>query len=260
MFYKVCTGIALCMLGVVFYDYYTNAHPTTLTCNYDKQFIMDNFQRWVKNDVSDAQLKTYKLEVVDAHGFTEYATPPKGKIPPIKGSFLYDDLKGAVVCNATVMVDFSPSRIRVLSQRFAHRIHPLPYMRRRIGIEERQIRQAHIAKSRFVAQAAGGSFVVPHFLMRIHLRVVPSGKSQVMGEIIGQYRRRGQPLDRMHPNGVTAEPSPPTDTLHRQIAAIGMGIFRIIDIPPFPVKPIFRCCFRFDGIAEDTGIAHCPIA
>lgn len=108
MFYKVCTGIALCMLGVMFYDYYTSAHPTTLTCNYDKPFIIKNFQRWVKNDVSDAQLKTYKLEVVDVNGFTEYATPPKGKIPPIKGSLLYDDLKGAVVCNATVMVDFSP--------------------------------------------------------------------------------------------------------------------------------------------------------
>ena len=108
MFYKVCTGIALFMLGVMFYDYYTNTHTTTLTCNYDKPFIIKNFQRWVKNGVSDAQSKTYKLEVVDVNGFTEYATPPKGKIPPIKGSLLYDDLKGAVVCNATVMVDFSP--------------------------------------------------------------------------------------------------------------------------------------------------------
>jgi len=108
MFYKVCTGIALCMLGVMFYDYYTSAHPTTLTCNYDKQFIIDNFQTWVKNAVSDAQLKTNKLEVVDVNGFTEYATPPKGRIEPIKGSLLYDDLKGAVVCKAAVLVDFSP--------------------------------------------------------------------------------------------------------------------------------------------------------
>lgn len=108
MFYKVCTGIALCMLGVIFYDYYISAHPTTLTCNYDKQFIIDNFQTWVKNAVSDAQLKTNKLEVVDVNGFTEYATPPKGRIEPIKGSLLYDDLKGAVVCKAAVLVDFSP--------------------------------------------------------------------------------------------------------------------------------------------------------
>lgn len=108
MFYKVCTGIALCMLGVMFYDYYISAHPTTLTCNYDKQFIIDNFQTWVKNAVSDAQLKTNKLEVVDVNGFTEYATPPKGRIEPIKGSLLYDDLKGAVVCKAAVLVDFSP--------------------------------------------------------------------------------------------------------------------------------------------------------
>lgn len=108
MFYKICTGIALCMLGVVFYDYYTNAHPTTLTCNYDKQFIMDNFQGWVKKDLSDTQLKTYKLEVVDARGFKEYATSPKGKIPLIKDSLLYDDFKGAVICNAAIVVDFSP--------------------------------------------------------------------------------------------------------------------------------------------------------
>jgi len=108
MFYKVCTGIALAMVCALFYDYYTNAHPTTLTCNYDKQFIMDNIQEWVKKDVTAAQLKTNKLEVVDAHGFSEYANPPKGKMEPFKGSLLYDDLKGAIVCKATILVDFAP--------------------------------------------------------------------------------------------------------------------------------------------------------
>ena len=62
----------------------------------------------MKNGVSDVQLKTNKLEVVDVNGFTEYATPPKGKFEPIKGSLLYDDLKGAVVCNASIVVDFTP--------------------------------------------------------------------------------------------------------------------------------------------------------
>ena len=102
MFYKICSGIIVTMLIVLFFDYYEKYHPNInirhLTCDNDKQFIMDNLQKWIIDGVSEQQLKKYKLKVVDIYGFREYAT---------NQSELYDDFKGDVVCKASLKVDFS---------------------------------------------------------------------------------------------------------------------------------------------------------
>ena len=60
----------------------------------------------------------------------------------------------------------------------------------------------------------------------------------------------------MHPNRIAGEPGPPSYALHRQVAAIGVFVFRKIDIPPFLVKPILRRRTRLEGIAHDSGLQH----
>ena len=79
------------------------------------------------------------------------------------------------------------SCIGVLCQCLVFRIHSIPYSRRRIGIKERQIGQTHIAQSRLVPQASGSRLIVAHFLMAVHLRVVPTRESQILREIISEY-------------------------------------------------------------------------
>ena len=140
------------------------------------------------------------------------------------------------------------ARIGIFSQRFAHYIHPVPHTRRRIRIEERKVRQTHIAQPRLVTQTVLIRLIVADLFRGIHLRIVPPGEIKVLTQVVGQKRRNGKPLNRVHPHRIAGEPGPPPHSLHREIAAIRVLVFGIIYIPPLAVKPILRRSLRLKSI------------
>ena len=79
--------------------------------------------------------------------------------------------------------------IGVLGEGFAHLAHACPDVGSRVGVEECEIGEAYIAQTKLIAQAACRCLVVAYLFGSIHLRVVPTRKSAVFGEIVLEDRR-----------------------------------------------------------------------
>ncbi|MDY4884999.1 MAG: hypothetical protein SO141_01950 [Alphaproteobacteria bacterium] len=102
-FYKYATGIALVIFGFLSYNYYQRTNPYQPACNVNISYISNTIQDWMRERISENNLKTNKLEIVDIDGFAEYNTIPHwDKVP------LYEDFKHSTICKATVVVDFAP--------------------------------------------------------------------------------------------------------------------------------------------------------
>lgn len=77
-----------------------------VNCAYDKEHIIETYNDWLNNALvnSDKRAEKYPVKVLDIQGIMEYNTIPK--YMKIK---LYDDFKNSKVCQATVIVNYTPN-------------------------------------------------------------------------------------------------------------------------------------------------------
>lgn len=77
-----------------------------VNCAYDKEHIIETYNDWLNNALvnSDKRAEKYPVKVLDIQGIMEYNTIPK--YMKIK---LYEDFKNSKVCQATVIVNYTPN-------------------------------------------------------------------------------------------------------------------------------------------------------
>lgn len=77
-----------------------------VNCAYDKEHIIETYNDWLNNALvnSDKRAEKYPVKVLDIQGIMEYNT-----IPEYMKIKLYEDFKNSKVCQATVIVNYTPN-------------------------------------------------------------------------------------------------------------------------------------------------------
>ena len=102
-FYKAVITIVLLVSLFMTYDYYKRMHPYHPSCDASPTYVASTIEEWMKEGISKSErLKKYGVKVPSVVSFNEL-----NSIPSVRGTQLYDDIKGSAVCQATAMVNIS---------------------------------------------------------------------------------------------------------------------------------------------------------
>ena len=126
-----------------------------------------------------------------------------------------------------------------------------------LEVGEKDVAERFVPDGRRLVSVAGLALLEPSadLLCLPHRLPVPLRELEVLAKVV-ERGRVGEPLDRMHPDGVAGEPGPPADAVARQVGVVGMLVLFVVDVLPVAVKPVFGSPSRLRNVAEDRGVAH----
>ena len=126
-----------------------------------------------------------------------------------------------------------------------------------LEVGEQDVAEGLVADRRRLVPVARLPLLEPSSnLLRLpHRLPVPFRELEVFAQVV-ERGRVGQPLDRMHPDGVAGEPGPPADAVAGEVGVVGVLVLRVVDVLPVAVEPILRRAARLGDVAEDRGVAH----